>query len=78
MGVTVREILQSQYFSGYRILAGKEALDLKAQAVVLFDAPDGYKWFKGKEFVITSGYLFKDNTELFKEVIMHLFKHKSA
>jgi len=48
MGVTVREILQSQYFSDYRILAGKEALDLKAQAVVLFDAPDGYKWFKGK------------------------------
>ena len=74
----MREILQSKYFSCFRVIAGSKGLNREAQAVVLFDAPDGYKWFKGKEFVLSSGYLFSDNIGLFKEVILHLHNNSCA
>lgn len=78
MGITVGEILECKYFKESEVLAGKLGLDRKVQAVTLFDAPDGYKWFKGREFVITTGYLFQNNLELFKDVIIYLHKNNSA
>jgi len=59
-------------------LAGSKGLDRRIQAVTLFDAPDGYKWFKGKEFVVTTGYLFKNDYGLFKNVILHLHQNNAA
>ncbi len=74
MGVSIKEILQSKFFQDYYIIAGGQGLAREAQAVVLFDAPDGYRWLKGNEFVISSGYFFKDNVERFKDFIC--FAHK--
>ncbi|TCU75512.1 purine catabolism regulator [Tissierella praeacuta] len=78
MGVTVGEVLKTKFFGDYYLIAGKEGLNREIQAVSLFDAPDGYKWVKGKEFMLSSGYLFKDNIELFKEVILFLSKQNST
>ena len=78
MGISVREVLQSKFFKDYYVIAGKTGLDREIQAVALFDAPDGYKRFKGKELILTTGYLFKNNTELFKEVITFLYTKNSS
>ena len=78
MGVKIGEILKTKFFTDYDVLAGKKGLDRETQAVALFDAPDGYKWFKGKELVLSSGYLFKDNIELFKDVIIFLHSKNST
>ena len=78
MGITVKEILECKYLREGEILAGKNGLHRKVQAVAIFDAPDGYKWFKGREFVVTSGFLFKDNLSLFKDVIHYLSKNGCA
>ena len=59
MGVSIKEILQSKFFQDYYIIAGGQGLAREAQAVVLFDAPDGYRWLKGNEFVISSGYFLR-------------------
>lgn len=78
MSVKVIELLEDSFFNGYKVLAGHRGLDREIQAVALFDAPDGYKWYRGKELVLSTGYLFKDNIELFKDVIYHLHKHGAA
>ncbi|SCZ78575.1 PucR family transcriptional regulator [Acidaminobacter hydrogenoformans] len=77
MGVSIREILKDKYFKKYQVLAGETGLDREVQAVALFDAPDGYKWFKGKELVITTGYLLQD-TKYFMDVLKFLHSHNSA
>jgi PucR family transcriptional regulator, purine catabolism regulatory protein len=78
VSVKVRELLEDRYFSKYKVLAGHSGLDREIQAVALFDAPDGYKWYSGKEFILTTGYLFKDNIELFKDIINHLHNNNAA
>lgn len=64
MGLTVREILKANTFSDYKLIAGQEGLDNQIQGVAILDAPDGTNWTRGKEFVITSGYLFKEDKNL--------------
>ncbi|MBU5436524.1 PucR family transcriptional regulator ligand-binding domain-containing protein [Tissierella sp. MSJ-40] len=78
MGIKIGEILKTKFFSDYHLIAGEKGLDRETQAVALFDAPDGYKWFKGKELVLSSGYLFKDDIKLFKDVIIFLHSKNST
>jgi len=78
MGVTVKEVLETKFFRKCELIAGAGGVDRQIQAVALFDAPDGYKWFKGKEFVLTTGYLFHENEGLFREVILFLKEKNSA
>lgn len=70
MGVTVKEMLENKYFSEYKLLAGNKGLDRTIHAATVFDSPDGYRWFRGKELVLSTGYLFVNNTELLREVIV--------
>ncbi|AKL95730.1 sugar diacid utilization regulator [Clostridium aceticum] len=78
MGVTVREVMASKFFKKCDLIAGAGGLDREIQAVALFDAPDGYLWFKGKEFVLTTGYLFQQHEGLFRDVVLFLSEKNSA
>ena len=78
MGVSVKEILSSEFFKEYYIISGEKGINREIQGVVLIDAPDGYKWCRGKELILTTGYFYVDNTELFKEVINFLYENGSA
>lgn len=69
MGLTIREILRSNYFKDFQILAGHEGIDKQIQGITILDAPDGYQWTRGREFVISAGYIFKQQPDLFHEYI---------
>ncbi|MCR3956589.1 MAG: PucR family transcriptional regulator [Gudongella sp.] len=69
MGLTVKEMLKSNLFDGYRLLAGSSGIDKQIQGIAVLDAPDGYKWTKGKELVVSSGYIFKENPGLWEEFV---------
>jgi purine catabolism regulator len=72
MGVTVNEMMSDRFFSDYKFIAGRSGGNRVIHAATVFDAPDGYKWFRGKELVLSTGFLFVDNMELFKEIIRFL------
>jgi purine catabolism regulator len=73
VGITVREMMNDKFFAEeYVLIAGSNGVDRIIHAATVFDSPDGYKWFRGKELVLTTGYLFVNNIELFKEVILFL------
>lgn len=67
MGLTIREMLKSEFFRDFKVIAGHRGLDKQIQGIAVLDAPDGYKWTKGRELVISSGYIFKQHPGLFEE-----------
>ncbi|MDR7857697.1 PucR family transcriptional regulator ligand-binding domain-containing protein [Tissierella sp.] len=69
MGLTIREMLKAEFFKDFNVVAGHEGLDKQLQGIAILDAPDGYKWTRGREFVISSGYIFKQHPELFEEYV---------
>ena len=69
MGICVRDILRSESFENFELLAGHGGLDNQIQGIATMDAPDGFKWASGREFLITSGYVFYKNPGLFEDII---------
>lgn len=69
MGLEVNEMLKADYFKDFKVLAGYGGLNKQIQGIAILDAPDGYKWTKGRELVVSSGYVFKTNPGLFEVYI---------
>ena len=69
MGLTIRDMLKSDFFQDFQVLAGHEGLDKQIQGIAILDAPDGFQWTRGREFVISAGYIFKQQPGLFDEYI---------
>lgn len=69
MGLTMREILSAEFFKGCNIIAGHGGLDKQIQGVAILDAPDGFNWTKGKELVISAGYIFQQDPGLFEHYV---------
>ena len=69
MGLTIRDMLRSDFFKDFQVLAGHEGLDKQIQGITILDAPDGYQWTRGRELVISAGYIFKENPKLFQEYL---------
>lgn len=78
MGITLREVLESPFFADYKVLAGKSGINKEIQGVTVLDAPDGYKWTKGRELVISSGYVFERDDNLFYEYTKSEFFPKNS
>ncbi len=66
IGISVKQTIELDFFKNYKVLAGHGGLNNQIQGVAIFDAPDGYLWTKHDEFVISSGYVFKANPNLFE------------
>src|SRR5699024_4862963 len=47
----------------------KNGLSREISKVTVLDAPDGPKWLKGNEFILTSAYIFKDSSQLYNFII---------
>jgi len=69
MGISVKQMLDSEFFRDYKVLAGHGGLNKQIQGISIFDAPDGFYWTKGLEFLISSGYIFEQNPKLLEEYI---------
>lgn len=62
-------MLNSEFFRDFKVIAGHKGLDNQIQGIAILDAPDGYNWTKGKELVVSSGYVFKQDPDLFHKYI---------
>lgn len=56
MGVSIKYLLDQEFFSDFEVLAGREGLEREAQGIAVLDAPDAFTWSRGKELIITSGF----------------------
>lgn len=69
MGISVREVLDADFFKDFKVIAGHTGLNKQIQGIAILDAPDGYLWTRGREFVISSGYIFMQNPGLMEEYV---------
>ena len=57
MGIAVRDILALEYIKNFKVIAGRGGLHREIQGITCFEAPDGYRWGRGKELALSSGYV---------------------
>jgi purine catabolism regulator len=59
-------------FPDFSVCSGDKGLIEEIYTVTVMDAPDIYLWMHGNEFLITSGYVFKDDPVKFGNLIIKL------
>ena len=69
MGICVRDVLKSESFKNFKLIAGHGGLDKQIQGIAIIDAPDGFKWTHGREMLFSSGYVFYKNPGLIEKII---------
>lgn len=68
----LKDLFTLQAFQDCKIVSGKNGLNRSVEFVNISDTPDIGKFLKGNELLLTTGYGFKDNTEILTNFISHL------
>lgn len=61
----IADLLKHRLFPDFEFIAGSSGLNREITAVSVIDAPDVDRWMRGGEFLIGSGYIFRDAPEEF-------------
>ncbi len=76
--VTVKTILSLPSLSGAQIIAGGSHSSNRITNLAVMEVPDVSDWVQPGEFLMTTGYMFKDNIEGFTSIIPELVQRKVA
>jgi purine catabolism regulator len=76
--LSVKEVLQIDTFKGCKVLAGQRGLDLPCKHITILETPEGVEWLQGKEFLLTTGYPFKNNEQMAVELVAKLHERQVA
>ena len=71
MGISVNDLLKLEFFRDFKVVAGRNGLDREVQGVAIADAPDGYRFGRGKELCFSSGYMLANEPEYIKRSLDH-------
>ncbi|MBQ6438810.1 MAG: PucR family transcriptional regulator [Mogibacterium sp.] len=63
MGIAVQELLANDFFKDFEVIAGRKGMYKEIQGITILDAPDGLKWTRGKEMIMSSGYAVMNDPE---------------
>ena len=70
MTVTVRKMIADGGYDDFVVLGGREGLDTRiVRTVCVVDTPDLSGWIYGGEFLISCGYIFRDDPTALLRVI---------
>jgi purine catabolism regulator len=70
--ITVKKLIEDSPLKGLRLLTGNSAENNFIYNVNIIDNPDSYDWFSAGDFLLTTGFVFKDNIEAQKRLIKEL------
>ncbi len=68
----VKEMLEIDALKGCKIIAGNNGASREVASVSVMDAPDIHHWVRKGDFLITSGYLIKDNSEILLKLLENI------
>ena len=72
MFVTVKELLNIKTIKDIRLVGGEKGVLLKISGMNIMDNPDTLKWLQKGEFLLTTGYVFKDDLDLQGRIIQEM------
>ncbi len=78
MQTKLKDVLEIFSLEGFKIIAGHEGIDRPMSRITVMDAPDSYKWISGGEFVMTTGYILKNDDKGFLDIVKKLEKKGAA
>ncbi|PJI09274.1 MULTISPECIES: PucR family transcriptional regulator [Clostridium] len=76
--LSVTEILEMPMFKRSIVIAGSQNLNNKCKNITILETPEGLEWLEGGEFILSTGYAFKDDEGALKNVVYRAFKRKAA
>lgn len=78
MTLTIREALALPLLAGSEVLAGAAGLDRPVTGVTVLGAPDGVKFVRGGEFMLSALYTYRDRPDDLLELVDELRKRHAA
>jgi PucR family transcriptional regulator, purine catabolism regulatory protein len=72
LAISLEDMLRMSNFYDLKVIAGEKGLSRKVTSVSVMDAPDIYKWLKGGEILITTGYIMRENPLEIVELIKNI------
>lgn len=69
---TVDLLLKNKTIPGLSLLAGEKGRHQTITNVNIIDNPDTYDWLSSGDFLLTTGYIFKDDAQMQRKVIREL------
>ncbi len=78
MEISVQELLECEYFTQSKILAGHGGFKNIITSVTVLDSPDAHHYYKGGEIVLTTGYGFLRNEIYQSELIGKMVEKQVA
>lgn len=77
-GITVREALSLDVVDRLKLVGGERGLDRVIKLVNVIEVPDIMDWLIDGEFLLTTGYSFREYPELMKSLIPRMDETSSA
>lgn len=74
----VIDLFNKDMFPDFRLLAGSSGLDREISSVGVIDVPDGYKWVRGGELLLTSGFIFSHDLNSLVEFVARAAEGRAA
>jgi purine catabolism regulator len=69
MSLTVEQILKLPELPGITLIAGESGLAKNVRGVNVMESPDLVHWLKGGEFLLSSGYEFRESVSGFEDFV---------
>ncbi|MFU8785699.1 MAG: PucR family transcriptional regulator [Candidatus Izemoplasmataceae bacterium] len=71
-GLTIKELIKHEKLQGVRLVTGKLKEKNEIHNVNIIDNPHSYEWFTAGDFLMTTGYIFKDDIDSQKTLVKEL------
>ena len=72
MGFTIKDLLSRPELPGLSLAAGKKGSNHLIRNASVVDCPDGFDWMLPGDFVLTSGYIFRNDEALQRKLVRKL------
>jgi purine catabolism regulator len=69
---SVADLLKSQEIEGIHLIAGAGGVGNEISCINIMDNPDSFDWLISGEFLLSTGYIFKDDEALQRKVVRQL------
>lgn len=78
LGITVKEAMTLGKLKEGKVIAGEKGLNREITYIDILEVPDIIDWLRSEELILTTGYVFKNNTSLRDTIIEEMAKHNAA
>lgn len=70
--ITIKKLIDGSGLKGLKLLTDPNHENNKINNVNIIDNPESYDWFTAGDFLLTTGYIFKDDVESQKRLVKEL------